>query len=91
MASNVYILRRILKYRSCLNILLLLQMKPLITAFARGMADLIDPKWLGLFNAKEFNQVRLMFLSESTCTTLSAAWGECLLQKLKMVGPFWLG
>lgn len=39
-----------------------LQMKPLITAFATGMADIIDPKWLGLFNAKEFNQVRLPFL-----------------------------
>ncbi|KAG0632524.1 hypothetical protein M758_1G333800 [Ceratodon purpureus] len=33
------------------------QMKPLITAFATGMADIIDPKWLGLFNAKEFNQL----------------------------------
>nr|PNR53004.1 hypothetical protein PHYPA_009379 [Physcomitrium patens] len=32
------------------------QMRPLITAFARGMADLIDPQWLRLFNAKEFNQ-----------------------------------
>lgn len=36
-------------------------MRPLINAFARGMADLIDPKWLGLFNAKEFNQVRYCF------------------------------
>lgn len=32
------------------------QMRPLVTAFARGMADIVDPQWLGLFNAKEFNQ-----------------------------------
>jgi hypothetical protein len=32
------------------------QMRPLIDAFARGMGDLIAPAWLGLFNAKEFNQ-----------------------------------
>jgi hypothetical protein len=31
-------------------------MRPLIDAFARGMGDLIAPAWLGLFNAKEFNQ-----------------------------------
>ena len=36
-----------------------LQMKPLINAFAKGMSDIIAPAWLGLFNAKEFNQVRL--------------------------------
>ncbi|CAK9258356.1 unnamed protein product [Sphagnum jensenii] len=33
------------------------QMRPLIDAFARGMGDLIAPAWLGLFNAKEFNQL----------------------------------
>jgi ubiquitin-protein ligase E3 B len=33
-------------------------MRPLIDAFARGMGDLIAPAWLGLFNAKEFNQVK---------------------------------
>ena len=36
-----------------------LKMKPLINAFAKGMSDIIAPAWLGLFNAKEFNQVRL--------------------------------
>ncbi|XP_024365783.1 E3 ubiquitin-protein ligase UPL7 isoform X2 [Physcomitrium patens] len=33
------------------------QMRPLVTAFAKGMADIIDPQWLGLFSAKEFNQL----------------------------------
>nr|XP_024374884.1 E3 ubiquitin-protein ligase UPL7-like isoform X3 [Physcomitrium patens]XP_024374886.1 E3 ubiquitin-protein ligase UPL7-like isoform X3 [Physcomitrium patens] len=33
------------------------QMKPVTAAFVRGMADLIDPEWLGLFNAKEFNRL----------------------------------
>lgn len=42
----------------CIRNYFTLQMRPLVTAFARGMADIVDPQWLGLFNAKEFNQVR---------------------------------
>ncbi|CAM6107607.1 unnamed protein product [Calypogeia fissa] len=33
------------------------QMRPIISAFSRGLSHLIDPAWLGLFNAKEFNQL----------------------------------
>jgi ubiquitin-protein ligase E3 B len=33
------------------------QMQPIISAFSRGLSDLIAPSWLGLFNAKEFNQL----------------------------------
>ncbi|KAJ7524180.1 hypothetical protein O6H91_18G080700 [Diphasiastrum complanatum] len=33
------------------------QMRPIINAFISGLGDLITPSWLGLFNAKEFNQL----------------------------------
>ncbi|KAG6544429.1 hypothetical protein Mapa_014067 [Marchantia paleacea] len=33
------------------------QMRPIIQAFIKGLSDLIAPSWLGLFNAKEFNQL----------------------------------
>ncbi|KAL2610792.1 hypothetical protein R1flu_022484 [Riccia fluitans] len=33
------------------------QMRPAIQAFIKGLSDLIAPSWLGLFSAKEFNQL----------------------------------
>ncbi|KAL3681995.1 hypothetical protein R1sor_000017 [Riccia sorocarpa] len=33
------------------------QMRPVIQAFIKGLSDLIAPSWLGLFSAKEFNQL----------------------------------
>ncbi|XP_024536695.1 E3 ubiquitin-protein ligase UPL7 isoform X1 [Selaginella moellendorffii] len=33
------------------------QVRPVVNAFVRGLTDLVSPSWLGLFNAKEFNQL----------------------------------
>ncbi|GBG61834.1 hypothetical protein CBR_g23790 [Chara braunii] len=33
------------------------QMKHVTSAFVRGLSDLIDPRWLRIFNAREFNQL----------------------------------
>lgn len=33
------------------------QMQPLISAFSRGLSDMIAPAWLSLFNSRELNQL----------------------------------
>ena len=48
-------------YPACLNIALYLQMQRVITAFSRGLSDIISLSWLTLFNAQELNQVNVFY------------------------------
>lgn len=59
-ANGCLNLNKYITWDIILTSLFWLQMKPLINAFAKGMSDIIAPAWLGLFNAKEFNQVRIL-------------------------------
>lgn len=48
-----------------------MQVLPFANAFYRGLIDLISPSWLSLFNANEFNQVKIPLNMLQSCFTFA--------------------